>query len=106
MLNAEAVLFVCYDKTEGTELDIVLNQRMGADYKPGFTAFQALFDCPFVCCRDRACQQLGMNVCIFKKVLACSEMLLSENFRRRHECALVSVLDNGINQCGGDDSLA
>lgn len=102
MLNAEAVLFVCYDKAKGIELNIILNQCMSADYQLGFAAFQPCLNCSFVCCRNRAGQQLGMNVYVFKIVLACFEMLLSENFRRCHKCALIAVFDNGVNQCGGD----
>src|SRR6266852_1218033 len=86
--DAEAVLLVDGDKAKAGELDIVLDERVGANDELGFGGTNALQRSGFFCAFQAADEQLGAIPAGSENAARGKKMLDGKNFRGRHESGL------------------
>ena len=98
MRHAEAVLLVDDGQRQIFKKHLVLDHRVGADHQPGFAAFNFRQGLPALFGFLAAGEPGGLDTQWLEPADQLSKMLLSEDFGRRHECALPA----GVNaaRCG------
>ena len=105
LLDAEAVLLVHDGDGERAELDLLLDERMRADRDVGLAARQPVADGAALRGRHGAREQLAADAEVVADSLDGEEVLLGQGLRRRHQRALVAVLDRPQERVERDDRL-
>jgi len=103
--DAEAVLFVDGDEAEARELDVVFDERVGADCELGFAGTDAFEGSRFLRGFQAADEQLDTVATTFEDAACGKKVLDGENFRRRHESSLATVFNRNYGGLQRDDSF-
>ena len=106
LLDAEAVLLVDHREGQPAELDVRLEQRVGADHEPRVARRQALEARPLLTRRDVAREQLDVEAERLDQLAHGVHVLVGQGLGRGHQRALGVVLDGPQQRVQGDDGLA
>ncbi len=105
LLDAEAVLLVHHGHGQRGELDVLLDQRVGADDELRLAVRDRVTCGGVLLGRKRAGEQDRCDAERRDEPVDRDKVLLSEGFRRNHERALMAVLDGAKKRVEGDDRL-
>jgi hypothetical protein len=104
--DAEAVLLVHDDEAELVELDVFLEEGVGADDDVGEAGGELRFDELFAFGPDAADEAVGADAEGLQELLEDVVVLLGEDLGGDEEGDLVAAADGGVDGGGGDDGFA
>ncbi len=84
LVHTEAVLLVCYNNTEVSEFNIILNKCMCSDNKVCFSVYKSAFYFMFLFGICTSCKQIYFDSCGGKHLGNGIHMLCCQYLRRRH----------------------